>query len=1144
MTDLSARLAALSPEQRAAFEKLLKQKAGATRANRDAIARRAGPPALSFGQERLWFLHRLDPDDASYNVHTVLDIPSVAVDVVRRALSALHERHEILRSTFVEIEGRPSIVINADATPDVTFASVRDQSELQRHEALSLLAQEESLKTFDLASGPTARYRLVDMGADEHALIVTMHHIVTDARSIDVFHRELIELCEAFAEGRPSRLAPLPLQYADFAVWQRERLSGARLDQELAFWTAKLDGAPVALDLPTDHPRRPDHSTDGASQSIDLSPISSMALRELGRQRGATPFMTLLAAFAVLLHRHCGQTDILIGMPVSGRTREELEGLIGFFIDTVVVRVDLSGDPAFVDLLNRVKLSVTEALSHQELPFERLVSALVPGRHTSRAPLFQVMAQWLPDGALADSDEGDQPTESGEVAYGPAQFELSVDFSDSASGIRALFQYSTELFENSTITQMLRRFCQLIDLAVESPTRRLSELSILLPSEHRLVSETWQARRVVSTQAQDPLAAIADVARRHPARIALEGADGSLSYDELEQRSNQVAHAIARAGVRPGDVVAVCCAPSADVVVGILGILKCGAAYLPIDHKTPADRIRFCLVDARVSALVTQDGLSPRVPFDGPRIVMDDPAAEWRHGPRTSLGIAPGIDDLAYVLYTSGSTGRPKGVKISHRSLATFLYAARSRYGVTATDRVLQFASIAFDVSVEEFFMTLTLGATLVIRRDPALASVERFLADVAEHGVTVLDVPTAFWHQLVSTLARRRVSLPSCVRIVIIGGERVLPERLREWADVVSGDVRLLQGYGPTETTVVVTIADLSRASDMPLRGGQVSIGRPVPGTRVYVVDGYGQLVPPGVIGEALIGGECVSAGYMNRADIDARTFLPDPFEPGGRVFRTGDRLRWWPDGELTFHGRVDEQVKIRGFRVEPAEVESALAEHPNVRACAVVVEPDPSGSSRLAAFVEPHVNATIPREGLRRHLAERLPAFMIPWRFTILQALPMTVTGKVDRLRLASEPAEGSDQDDYQEPRTPIECEAAAIWAAALHVNTVGLAANFFDLGGHSLLAVEVTSMINERLGVDLPVRVLFEQPTLGDLARHIQHVLDEGASEDQAPPLEPQPRELYRAAWDSDGSLRIPDSLREHLRRLAKGTSFAEI
>jgi amino acid adenylation domain-containing protein len=849
--------------------------------------------------------------------------------------------------------------------------------------------------------------------------------------------------------------------------------------------------------------------------------------------------MTLLTAFKILLHRYTGQHDIVVGLPVGGRTRAELEPLIGFFINTLVLRTDLSGDPAFTELLSRVRKTTTDALAHQDLPFEKLVATLVPDRHLSRAPLFQVMVQLLDSDTLAE-EHADGPTEPGEVERGTSLFDLSVDFTDSSHGIRSLAQYSTDLFEDSTITRLLQNWRVLLEAIAEKPEQRISELPVMTPAERLRVVETWNDTRVELPLAENVHALFEQQVERTPEALALVAGSDTLSYRNLNDCANHLALALQHVGVGPEIIVGLCMDRSAALIVSMLAVLKAGGAYVPIDISTPPDRIRLILEDTQAPVLLTESWLRDRLSVEGCRTICID-GYELSQGPNGDLPLPVATaENLAYVIYTSGSSGRPKGVMITHGGLMNFALGAISVYGFCARDRVLQFASIAFDTSVEEIYPPLLAGGTLVLRTPGMFESVEHLLTECGKLGVTVLDLPTAFWHLLVQELAAGTVCLPPSVRLVIFGSERALPERLLQWDRAVGSAVRLMHGYGPTEVTVVSTVADLTTPQGVRPFSRDVSIGTPMPNIRVYLIDEYAQPVPIGVTGEAWIGGRQLARGYLNQPEATARHFVDDPFCAGERVYRTGDRLSRLPDGQLLFHGRIDEQIKIRGYRVEPGEVESLLAQHADVQACAVIVAATRSVGLQLVAYVTLREFGVADRSTLRAFLEERLPPFMMPSHIVIVDRLPLTLTGKVDHQKLAAlgryEPRTGRAN---RPPQSDVERQVAAVWSFALGIGDIGLDDGFFELGGHSLLALQIVGRLRTEYKIDVPLRALFEHPRLEDFARAVAEAAAAGPAS-PSPTLAALPRDRFSACLDEEGTLVLPEALRRLLTDYAARVS----
>lgn len=1080
---------------------------------------------VSFAQQRLWFLAQLEPDSALYNVPQAFDVPaSLDRHSLAWCLNEIVRRHEALRTTFVALDGAPVQVVAPSLEVSLPEVDLRRSPPEARAEALAALASDQYGQPFDLEHGPLLRALLVRWSDEESRLLVTMHHIVSDGWSLEVFGRELRVLAGARAAGTAATLPALPVQYGDFAVWQRDRLTGDVLRAELDYWTTRLRDAPAVLRLPADRPRPTVQSYRGASQQIRLSAATSDRVRALAQQEGVTVFMYLLAAFGVLVHRFTNREDFVVGTPVAGRTQVETEPLIGCFVNALALRLTVVEHATFRTFLSQVKELALDAYAHQELPFEKLVDALQPARSLSYHPVFQVMFQVLAGtpglaADFADTPAGDVSDDTLDVDEGTSKFDLSMDVIDLADGFVAGIEYSTDLFDHATVQRMLSSFVTVVEDVVDDPDRLVANIAILSPRERALALHAWNP-----SGAETPLPLLAHQlferqAATAPERIAVDSAGSHLTYGELDRRANQLAHRLRRAGAGPEQVVGILVDRSPEMIVGVLGILKAGAAYLPLDASSPRQRLEMVLLDAGVRTLVTQtrwlDAL-PAVSLD--TLCLDDAAAELALEPSTAPPAAVTGEHLAYVIYTSGSTGRPKGVMIEHRSLARWIPAAIERYGLRADDRILQFASLSFDTSIEEIFTCLALGATLQLRTDVMGSSVDEFLRRCDGWHVTVADLPTAFWHELAWAVSSRALSIPRALRLVIVGGERVIPSRVAMWHRAKTSHVQLMQGYGPTESTIVATIADLTPLRDETVLPEEVPIGHVVPPTRAYVLDRHGHPTPTGVAGELYLGGDLLARGYLGRPDLTAERFLPDPFSdrPGARLYRTGDLVRRRLDGQLEFLGRSDDQVKVRGYRVELAEIEAALKDCPGVRAAVVSVFEGQQDHKELAAFVVVDRPEAFVVSSLRESLRDRLPAYMIPASFTRLDALPLTPTGKLDRRALPTQRADAVDADDITivPPRNETERVIASIWTEVFQNTRLGVHANFFDLGGNSLTLVRVRSRLRDAFGDEISMVDMFRYPTIGTLAEHVDQSRASAAGEPVAAAPDLQDRAARQA------------------------------
>jgi amino acid adenylation domain-containing protein len=1081
------------------------------------------PAPLSFAQHRLWFLDQLEPNSPFYNISLAVRLTgSLDLSALRRSLNAVVERHQVLRTLFPSSDGKPRQVVTPISSVPLPIDGVSEADVTRREEAIVQLATEEVLRPFNLAEGPLFRARLIRVEPQQHILVLTMHHIVSDAWSISVLFGELGECYRAFHLGEASRLPALAIQYADYAVWQREELQGERLAQLLDYWHPQLSGAPPLLELPTDRPRPASQTYRGARMHRRLPTDLVRGLAALGRQEGGTLFMAALAVFQTLLARYTGERDIVVGTPIAGRTNLKLESLIGLFVNTLALRTDLSGDPTFRQLLGRVREVTLDAYTYQDLPFERLVEALQPERTRQHAPLIQVLMTVYntPSARLALPG---LVVERQLLPGSSAKFDLSLGLGQDEQAVAAHVEYSTDLFHPRSITRLLGHFETLLRGIVSDPDRRLSALPILDEAEHHQVLVEWNhggwdQRTLEDTALAGVHRAIEMQVSRAPEQVAIVCGSTELSYRELDRRATRLAHRLRSLGVGPEVRVGVALQRTPDLVVALLATLKAGGVYLPLEPAYPAERLRLLIRDSKAAVVVTAGALlSDPLGGDVTVVRLDREPAIMADGPShpSPLTVAP--EHLAYVIYTSGSTGVPKGVAVAHRALAWHTRSASLRYGLGSEDRVLQFSAASWDVALEQALATLAAGATLVLR-GPEIWTAAEFRREMVRNGVTVANLPTAYFDSLV----RQWVDDPSVVpregqlRLLVVSGEALRADTMRLWRATSLRGVRILNAYGPTEATIHATAFDAT--IDQPGSGGTIPIGRPLNGRTAYVLDRHWQPVPIGVPGELCLGGESLARGYLGRPGLTARCFIPDPFGDGSgaRLYRTGDRVRYLPDGNLEFLGRLDDQLKWRGFRIEPGEIEAALDARPGVRQSAVLLREDVAGDPRLVAYVVPADPAAEPPShlDLRDHLRGCLPAHMIPSAFVILPELPLTAQGKLDRRAL---PAPSSDSVHGEAakgtaPRTREEKLLAGIWTEVLGRDEVSVDDDFFALGGHSLLATRVVSRIRAVFHVDLPLVALFDAPTLAALAERIAEQAGTAVMEDDSSVV-PLARERYR-------------------------------
>ncbi|WP_369981515.1 non-ribosomal peptide synthase/polyketide synthase [Xanthomonas bundabergensis] len=1043
---------------------------------------------LSWAQQRLWFLDQLDhAAGAAYHIPAALRLSG---DLDRTALQASLDRvvarHESLRTTFVSVEGEPQQVI---APANIGFAlATHDLRELDapaQEAAIAKLSRAEARAPFDLAQGPLIRGRLLQLSESEHVLLVTQHHIVSDGWSIGVLVREVSALYTAFREGAPDPLPALPVQYADYAAWQRRWLQGAALEDQLAFWKAQLGEAPALLELPTDRPRPMTMSYRGGNVSVRLPAELVGAVRSLSQQHGTTLFMTLLASWSALLSRLSGQWQVVMGSPVANRQRAEIEPLIGFFVNTLALHVDLRADPTVAELLAQVRTTTLGAYAHQDLPFEQVVEAVQPARSLSHSPVFQAMlslnntpsegALQLPGLALA-------PVETGTPS---AQFDLSLSLSETPDGLSGALVYAADLFDRASMERLLGHWQTLLAAMVAETTLPVSRLPLLSSDEREQVLHGFNA-----TQAAYPEVPIHTLfqaqAAQHPQAIALECGDQQLSYGELNARANQLAHRLIALGVRPDDRVAICMPRSVDMVVGLLGILKAGGAYVPLDPAYPAERLAYMLADSAPVALLAQAALVETVRRLHSAeaalavVALDDDATLAAQPAQDPVIAGLSARHLAYVIYTSGSTGKPKGVMIEHRHLVSSTLARASAY--SRYERFLLLSSIAFDSSVAGIFGTLLTGGTLIVSDGDAWQDPDAIAEDIERRRITTLLCVPSLARLVLEGLKRGD---ERSLKEVIVAGE-VCPPALQKMAERFVPELVLYNEYGPTEATVWATMyrSRPGQARD------SVPIGQPIANTQVYVLGRHGEPVPVGVAGEIHIGGAGVARGYLNRPDLTAERFLADPFveDANARMYRTGDLGRWLPDGTLEYLGRNDFQVKVRGFRIELGEIEARLAACTGVREAVVIAREDAMQDKRLVAYVVSQAEEPVSVSVLRESLQRALPDYMVPSAFIVLPALPLTPNGKLDRQALPAPDRAALASRAYEAPMGETEQTLAAIWQELLGLERVGRHDHFFELGGHSLLAVRLATRVRATLGVELAVRSVFVAPTLALLAKSV--------------------------------------------------------
>lgn len=1080
---IAQQLAGLSPAKRALLELRLMRKRTPGAAKR-VISRRAdGEPApLSYNQQGLWVLDQLMPGTSLYHTPMAVRLTgALDVDALRNALNSIVARHDALRTSFMTLDGTPSQVVAAVVTLELPLSDLSSELEAEREAAAQRILQHEARKPFDLSQGPLIRSLLVRLGEQEHILLVTMHHIVTDGWSVGIFQRELSALYEAAQNGEPANLPELPIQYPDYSSWQRRWFAGELYESQLSYWKKQFEPLPPALELPADHSRpnaQAYRAFRGNHHTICLPTQLTADLKALSQRQGATLFMTLLAAYEILLHRYCGEDDIVVGTPMAGRQMAETENLIGLFINTLPLRTNLGGDPSFREVLSRVKETALGAYAHQDLPFERLVKELQPERALARNPLFQVMFVLQSEEILPMKLPG-LVTRHFRVGNTMANFDLTLDVVERDGQLVCLFESNADLFESDTIARLMGHFQTLLEGIVANPEQKIADLPLLTESERRQLLVEWNDTKTVYPDQESIQELFAQQVSKTPDAIALICEDRQVTYRELNSRANQLAHFLKKRGVRADTRVGVCVQRSPELITALLAILKAGAAYVPLDPEYPQARLEFMLKDAQAPLLITESGLTQNLPANAAEIVLlEDLPAQVALESTNDPEIETTADSLAYVMYTSGSTGKPKGVAVTHRNVVRLV--KNTNYASFAADEVfLQSATISFDASTFEVWGSLLNGARLALM-PPGCASLGELGKAIRRFKVTTLWLTAGLFHLMVDNHLDDLIG----VRQLLAGGDVLSVPHVQKVLAELKG-CRLINGYGPTENTTFTCCYSITDPASLK---GSVPIGRPISNTTVYILDRSMNPVAIGLPGELYIGGDGVARGYLDRPELNAERFVPDRFSkaPGARLYRTGDLVRYRPNGEIEFIGRIDNQVKVRGFRIELGEIESALAEHPSVSEAVVVARKD-NGDKHLAAYLVAPAGVTPSIDAIREFLKGKLPDHMVPSVFVVLESLPLSPTGKVDRNALpATNGAKPSALKDFAPPADELELKLTRIWEKVLGVRSISVNDNFFELGGHSLLAVRLFAQIEKSFGRDLPLATLFQAPTVKQLAR----------------------------------------------------------
>ena len=1074
----------------------------------DGIAERDG---LSYAQQRMWFLWQLDPHSAAYNLPMAVRLTGdLQVQALEQAFSLLAARHECLRTTFGQ-EGERAFQRVAEPQPlKLVITDLSAVPEAQRWPLAQQHMMAEATQAFDLENGPLLSLRLLRLAEQEHVLLLTLHHIIADGWSMNILIDEFMRTYDALVAGREPSLPALTVHYRDYALWQRSWLEAGERERQLDYWRAQLGDEHPVLELPTDRAYPAQSSHQGARLETVIDAALRQELKSLAQRQGVTLFVVLLAAFKTLLHRYSGQTDIRVGGLIANRTRSETEGLIGFFVNTQILRSEVTAQTRFADLLHNLRQAALGAQVHQELPFDALIEALQPARSQSHNPLFQVMFNHQPlvtDLQHVQLESGLQVgylTEeqlAGSGRQHAATSDLMLDTREEGEQLFAAFTYATDIFDAATIAAMAGHWRNILASVCRDPQQLISEVALLADVEH--------AQLIQSTEAEPLFASVqtrfeAQVTRTPQAAAVILATEPSpsLSYAELNTRSNRLAHQLRARGVGPDVLVGVALGRSLELAVALLAVLKAGGAYVPLDPQTPAERLRHVLDDSGLKLLLTdRESLASLPALDGVDCLCLEQLAD--DGQVDNLSVTVEAQNLAYVIYTSGSTGRPKGVAISHGALSEFIDRAIDYSELREGDRVLQFATSSFDGFVEQFFPPLCHGAAVVLR-DARLWDSAALHQVILEHGITLADLPAAYWYWLVQEYAANTPSGFAALRQIHVGGEAMAVDGLRLWQQAGLGHVRLLNTYGPTEATVVSTIHDCTALTADAVSWRGIPIGQGLDARRLYVLDDDLNLLPQGAVGELYIGGPGLARGYHRQPMLSAERFIADPFADGQRLYRTGDRARLRADGALEYVGRVDHQVKIRGFRIELGEIESRLQQCPGIREAVVLAVPLSGGLQLVAylvsdqAVLDSAATQAAFRQHIRAALQADLPDYMVPGHLLLLANLPLTPSGKLDRKALPA-PDPVQLQGDYRAPQSDAERCLAQIWADVLQVSRVGLDDHFFELGGHSLLAAQVIARVKSQQGVVLPLRSLFEKPVLADLAAVLAQLADGATNDD---------------------------------------------
>lgn len=1061
---------------------------------------RNGNLPLSFGQQRIWFLYQFEPNSSSNNMPVVVRFTgNLNVAFLEESLREVVRRHEVLRTTFPAVNGKPTQVIATDVSLTLPIIDLRQVPDEKREAEALLLATKEAHQPFDLANGPILRVLLLRLSDREHLLIWNMHCIVCDGASSDLFYQDFTSVYKALSAGKASLLTPLPVQYADFTNWQYQWLQGEVLESQVNYWKQKLEGNLPIIELPYDRPRPHGVQTyQGDRAALLLSKTLNHALTDLSQKWGVTLFMTLLTVFELLLYRYSGQEDLLISFASASRGQVETEKLIGFFSNTLVMRGNLAGNPTFRQLLDRVRKNCLEAYSHQDLPFERLIEELRPEQQSrNSSPLFQVKFSlnppWSNGRGMGVVELPDLTITSlfGYIYHGKTKYDLTLVLREQDNGLGMVFDYNAEMFDASTIERMLGHFKTLLEGIVANPDRPIAELPLLTPPEQNQLLLEWNGNQADYPQNSCIYQWFEAQVKRTPNNIAVSFENQQLTYLELNQRANQLAHYLQILGVKSGVVVGLNVEPSLEMIVGLLGILKAGGTYVSIVPTSGQDSLAFILEDAQISLVLTQSSLVEKLSEHQAQVISLD--SDWEAIALHATGnLASYTTDqtLACVMYVSGCNGKPNGIAITHRNLITHSLAISDTWELTESDRLLLIPSMSCDTFIESLFPTWITGATAIIL-SPELQSTTQFFPFIAQQKITLVNIPTSFWYELVKEPSVSLQTLPASLRLVMVGGEKVSRNAYLTWIEKVGKQVHWLNAYGSLETTLTATVYDPEAATEASNTRSEIPIGKAIANTQVYILDRRSQPLPIGVTGEIYISSIGVAQGYFNRPELTSEKFIPNPFSSESRsyLYRSGDLGRYLSDGNIEWIGRRDNQVKIRGLRIYLTEIETILGQYPGVQNTVVIAREDVPGDKHLVAYIVPKQEETFAREQLLSFLQQKLPKHLLP-TFVILDSLPLNANGQVDRKALLTlNPTNTKIEKIFATAANPLQLQLTEIWENVLGIHPIGITDNFFDLGGHSLLAVRLFSHIEKIADKNLPLSILLQAPTIEQLANIVE-------------------------------------------------------